>query len=251
LVFLRQEIYPLEVDDQLADVVGIASLADPLRRRLYRYVVHSDTAVGREAAAEAVGVAVHTAKFHLDRMVADGLLEVEYRRLTGRTGPGAGRPAKLYRRSGRDFSVSLPERHYDLLSDVLADAAEASVARRLPIDEVAPEVAHRHGELLGVEWADHAGSELPLELLAKALDDVGYEPRLVDEQLVLENCPFDRVAREHTALVCGLNVDFVRGVVDGLGCAGVSASLQPAPGRCCVSARHADPSPDMPGPGGP
>jgi predicted ArsR family transcriptional regulator len=93
LEFLRQEIYPLEVDDQLADVVGIASLADPLRRRLYRYVVHSDSAVGREAAAQAVGVAVHTAKFHLDRMVADGLLEVEYRRLTGRSGPGAGRPA--------------------------------------------------------------------------------------------------------------------------------------------------------------
>jgi predicted ArsR family transcriptional regulator len=235
------------MDDQLADVVGIASLADPLRRRLYRYVVHSDTAVGREAAADAVGVAVHTAKFHLDRMVADGLLEVEFRRLTGRTGPGAGRPAKLYRRSGRDFSVSLPERHYDLLSDVLADAAEASVAQRLPVDEVAPEVAHRHGELLGVEWADRAGThEAPLELLAHALDDVGYEPRLVEEQLVLENCPFDRVAREHTALVCGLNVDFVRGVVDGLGCRGITASLEPASGRCCVSARHEDASREMP-----
>jgi predicted ArsR family transcriptional regulator len=134
---------------------------------------------------------------------------------------------------------------------VLADAAEASVAQRLPVDEVAPAVAHRHGELLGVEWAERAGSEEPLELLAQALDDVGYEPRLVDEQLVLENCPFDRVAREHTALVCGLNVDFVRGVVDGLGCPGVTASLQPAPGRCCVSARRRETPTDMPEPGGP
>lgn len=239
------------MDDQLADVVGIAALADPLRRRLYRYVVHSGTAVGREAAAEAVGVAVHTAKFHLDRMVADGLLEVEYRRLTGRSGPGAGRPAKLYRRAGRDFTVSLPARHYDLLSDVLADAAEASVARRLPVDEVAAEVAHRHGELLGVEWADRTEGAAPLEVLAHALDDVGYEPRIAEERMVLENCPFDRVAREHTELVCGLNLDFVRGVVDGLGCSAVTASLEPAPGRCCVSARVDERAPDMPGPGGP
>jgi predicted ArsR family transcriptional regulator len=239
------------MDDQLADVVGIASLADPLRRRLYRYVVHSDAAVGREEAAEAVGVAVHTAKFHLDRMVADGLLEVEYRRLTGRSGPGAGRPAKLYRRAGRDFTVSLPARHYDLLSDVLADAAEASVRRRLPVDAVAPEVAHRHGELLGVEWADRSEGGTPLEHLAQALDDIGYEPRIAQERMVLENCPFDRVAREHTELVCGLNVDFVRGVVDGLGCAGVTASLEPAPGRCCVSARVDETDEQTPGPGGP
>jgi predicted ArsR family transcriptional regulator len=239
------------MDDQLADVVGIASLADPLRRRLYRYVVHSDEAVGREAAAAAIGVAVHTAKFHLDRMVADGLLEVEYRRLTGRTGPGAGRPAKLYRRSDRDFSVSLPERHYDLLSDVLADAADASVALRLPVDHVAPEVAHRHGELHGAEWAAREPDDEPIEALARALDDVGYEPHIDDGRMVLENCPFDRVARDHTALVCGLNLDFVRGVVDGLGCPGVTASLEPGAGRCCVSAQQADAGPDMPGPGEP
>jgi predicted ArsR family transcriptional regulator len=228
--------------EHLADVVGIAALADPLRRRLYRFVVRQDAPVGREAAADAVGIAVHTAKFHLDRMVADGLLEVEYRRLTGRSGPGAGRPAKLYRRAAREFSISLPERHYDLLSDVLADAADASVAQRLPVDEVAPDVARRHGRLLGVEWADRSEDDHdPVELLADALDQVGYEPRRTDDAgLVLENCPFDRVAREHTELVCGLNLDFVRGVIDGLGCDAVRATLEPSPGRCCVSARVRD-----------
>ncbi|HET6166967.1 MAG TPA: helix-turn-helix domain-containing protein [Marmoricola sp.] len=226
------------MDEPLADVVGIAALADPLRRRLYRYVARSTDPVGREEAAAAVDVAVHTAKFHLDRMVADGLLEVEYRRLSGRNGPGAGRPAKLYRRAARDFSVSVPARHYDLLSDVLADAAQASVERRLPVDEVAPEVARRHGELHGAGWAERSAQETELDRLAEALDDVGYEPRIDDERMVLENCPFDRVAREHTELVCGLNLDFVRGVADGLGCAGVAATLEPSPGRCCVSARE-------------
>ena len=221
----------------LADVAGIAALADPLRRRLYRYVARSVDAVGREEAAEVAGVPVHTAKFHLDRLVDEGLLVVEFRRLTGRTGPGAGRPAKLYRRAARDFAVSLPQRHYDLLSEVLAAAAAASVEQRVPIDEVAPGVARRRGREVG---AEHAGDPpaRPLEQVADTLDEVGYEPRVDGARVVLENCPFDRIAREHTALVCGLNVDFVQGVVEGLGCRGVAASLEPAPGRCCVSVRE-------------
>lgn len=223
--------------DPLDDVADLAALAEPLRRRLYRYVARSVEPVGREEAAGAIGVPVHTAKFHLDRMVDDGLLEVEYRRLTGRTGPGAGRPAKLYRRSSREFSVSLPERHYDLLSEVLAAAAAASVERRVPVDEVAPEVARQRGEELGAAWAGDSSQE-PLDRLADVLDDVGYEPRVEDARLVLDNCPFDRIAREHTTLVCGLNLDLVGGVIDGLGCRGVAASLEPSPGRCCVSAQH-------------
>src|SRR5215211_6815059 len=102
-----------------AAVAGIAALAEPLRRDLFDFVVGAGTAVSREQAAEGVGVPVHTAKFHLDRLVEGGLLEVEFRRLTGRTGPGAGRPSKLYRRTDRELSVSLPERHYDLLSRIL------------------------------------------------------------------------------------------------------------------------------------
>ncbi|HEY0904562.1 MAG TPA: helix-turn-helix domain-containing protein [Marmoricola sp.] len=224
--------------DSAADMAGLAALADPLRRRLYRFVARSPEPVGREQAADAVGVPVHTAKFHLDRMVQDGLLDVEFRRLTGRTGPGAGRPAKLYLRSDREFAVSLPERRYDVLSEVLAAAAAASVEQRAPVDEVASVVAHDYGaRMVEGRTGDATGGVGALERVAEALDDVGYEPRIVEGVMVLENCPFDRAAREHTALVCGLNLDFVRGVVDGLGCAEVDATLEPSPGRCCVSAR--------------
>jgi predicted ArsR family transcriptional regulator len=55
--------------------------------------------------------------------------------------------------------------------------------------------------------------------------------------VVLANCPFDALAQKHTALVCGLNRDFVQGVAEGLGCDGVAACLEPEPGRCCVTAR--------------
>jgi predicted ArsR family transcriptional regulator len=225
------------MQDELADVVGIAALADPLRRRLYRYVARSAAPVGREAAADAVGVAVHTAKFHLDRMVDDGLLAVEYRRLSGRSGPGAGRPAKLYRRSGHEFAVSLPERRYDLLSKILAESAEASVRRRVPVDEVAPEVAHRRGVTFGTEREGSAPNESALDRLAAALDDGGYEPRVAEDRMVLENCPFHLAAQDHPELVCGLNLEFVDGVAEGLRCRGVTASLEPAPGRCCVTVR--------------
>jgi len=230
------------MDDDLDDVVGLAALAEPQRRKLYRYVARSAEPVGRESAAQATGVPVHTAKFHLDRMVDDGLLEVEFRRLTGRTGPGAGRPAKLYRRAQREFAVSLPERHYDLLSEVLADAAAASIEQRVAVDVVAGDVARRHGERLGT---DHATDEpADLRRLGAVLEEVGYEPRVDGGRMVLENCPFDRIAQQHTALVCGLNLQLVQGVVDGLGCVGVSAGLEPSPGRCCVSARAEDQRPD-------
>jgi predicted ArsR family transcriptional regulator len=217
---------------------GLAALADPLRRRLYRFVARSPQPVGREESAAALDVPVHTAKFHLDRLVHDGLLEVEFRRLSGRSGPGAGRPAKLYRRSAREFAVSVPERSYDLLSRILAESAAASVDLRVPVDVVAPPIARRYGEEFGARHAA-SGTGSELERLAGALEDGGYEPRVVEERMVLENCPFDRAAREHTDLVCGLNLDFVGGVVAGLGCEGLTATLEPAPGRCCVSARPA------------
>jgi predicted ArsR family transcriptional regulator len=238
------------MDEPLDDVVGIAALADPLRRRLYRYVARSSEPVGREEAARAVQVAVHTAKFHLDRMVDDGLLEVEFKRLSGRSGPGAGRPAKLYRRSSRELSVSLPERRYDLLSQILAESAEASVVRRLPVDEVAPDVARRRGVAFGEQHGDSVAHGQSLDRLAAALEDGGYEPRVTDGRMVLENCPFHRAAQEHTDLVCGLNLDFVDGVAEGLGCRGLTTTLEPSVGRCCVSARSTDDASDAAGPGG-
>lgn len=219
---------------------SLASLADPTRRRLYRLVARATAPVGREQAAEQLDIPAHTAKFHLDRLVEDGLLDVEFRRLTGRSGPGAGRPAKLYRRSGHDVSLSLPPRNYDLLSGILAGAMEAAVLEGAPVGDagdVATRVARDEGRAVGQAVPTTGHDHDCLERLTSALEPQGYEPRIEDGRMVLENCPFDRVARDHTELVCGLNLDFVDGVVSGLGCSDVRASLEPSPGRCCVSAR--------------
>ena len=222
--------------DLSTQAAGIGALADDTRRALYEYVSAQAEPVGREQAATELGLAVHNVNFHLDRLVTEGLLEVEYRRLSGKTGPGAGRPSKLYRRASREFAVSLPPRRYDLVGDILASAVSRAAAG-VPLDQALHESARREGLSLrqGVESLDRAGS---LPALAQVLRSQGFEPQVRDDEVVLSNCPFDALAQKHTALVCGLNQAFVQGVADGLG-SDVIACLEPEPGRCCVKARAA------------
>lgn len=223
--------------DLAEQVAGIGALADPVRRALYQYVTAQSQAVGREAAAAAVRVPVHTAKFHLDRLCDEGLLQAEFRRLSGRTGPGAGRPAKLYRRADRQFSVSLPERRYDLVAHILATAVQRA-AQGTPLADALHGAAYEEGRHLGTETST-AGPDLAR--LAQALATQGFEPRIEDGVLVLANCPFDSLVREHASLICSLNESYVQGAVDGLGCVSVRADLAPVPGMCCVQARSATP----------
>jgi predicted ArsR family transcriptional regulator len=214
---------------------AIGTLADPLRRRLYDFVAGRDDGVGREEAARAVGVPTHTARFHLDKLVEAGLLSVDHRRLSGRTGPGAGRPAKVYRRSTTDIAVSLPERGYELVGHVFAAAVERSL-EGAPLTEALAEEARAAGRRDGTAYdaGQHEDQGGELERSAEVLKGRGFEPTRVDDGLVLRNCPFDALAREHTALVCGVNHDYVGGVLEGLGCHHTSACLDPGPDRCCV-----------------
>ncbi|MEZ0578865.1 helix-turn-helix transcriptional regulator [Nocardioides sp. MH1] len=218
---------------------SIGALADDTRRALYAYVAAQPDPVGREQAAAALGIAQHNVNFHLDRLVDEGLLEVEYRRLSGRTGPGAGRPSKLYRRSRREYAVSLPERRYDLAGGILAAAVELA-AGGVDLPEALRAAAHQEGRALG-SAEPVRGEEDALAATARLLAAQGYEPHLADGVVSLTNCPFDALAQKHTALVCGLNKDFVEGLAVGSGCAGVSASLEPEPDRCCVKVRAGDP----------
>jgi predicted ArsR family transcriptional regulator len=215
-------------------VTTLGALADPVRRALYRFVSDQEEPVSREQAAEGVEVPRHTAKFHLDRLVDEGLLVTEFRRLTGRTGPGAGRPAKLYRRSAREVSVTLPHRRYDLAAEVLADAIERSL-KGMAMDEAIAAAADAAAGLAVDTAPDRSrhrrGGEL--DRVAVTLAPFGYEPK-VDDHLALANCPFDRLAADHRELVCGMNLAFVGSVADRLGCTGVRAEQDPADDGCCV-----------------
>jgi predicted ArsR family transcriptional regulator len=172
--------------------------------------------------------------FHLDRLVSDGLLEVEFRRLSGREGPGAGRPSKLYRRADREFAVSLPERRYDLVGDILA-AAVIRAAGGVALEDALERCAHDEGVQVGASAATSAADDAELDALAEVLAGQGYEPHVEAGTVLLANCPFDALARKHTELVCGLNRSFVQGVADGLACQ-ATARLEPSADRCCVTA---------------
>jgi predicted ArsR family transcriptional regulator len=221
-----------------ARVNGIAALGEPLRRALYRYVVAQPDPVNRDQAAEGAGVARHVAKFHLDRLVDDGLLEVEYRRASGKRGPGAGRPAKFYRRSSREVAVSLPERHYELAGKLLAQAITNAQRDDVPVADSLRAAAHDVGRGLGQKVRQQAGARAGRTKLLAATTDVlrgcGYEPRNDASGMTLVNCPFHALAQDYTELVCGMNLELMNGLVDDVEASGLEARLEPTPGQCCV-----------------
>lgn len=219
-------------------VRSVAALADPVRRALYEYVVAQPGPVSREQAATGIGVAQHAAKFHLDRLEEDGLLTAEFRRPPGRRGPGAGRPAKHYRRADRDIEVSLPERHYDLAGELLARAIVTTESTAVPVGEALSAAAAEAGRELGTRVRDglpaRSSAKRQLEAVAAALTARGYVPQVEGGTITLANCPFHALARNHTDLVCGMNLDLLEGLLDGLGPSKLRAHLSPSPGRCCV-----------------
>jgi predicted ArsR family transcriptional regulator len=209
----------------MTDELGrLAALDEPVRRRLYAHVRRSREPVTREEAAEAVGISRSLAAYHLDKLAEQSLLVTSYRRPEGRTGPGAGRPAKVYEAQG-EVSVSVPPREYELAAGLLAEAAETSDEAQAALDAVAARAGRRLGE----------GGEGSLD---DALTARGYEP-FEDEPGVirLRNCPFHRLAEQHRDVVCRMNQSYLAGVLEGLGRDDVTASLEPERGRCCVAIR--------------
>jgi predicted ArsR family transcriptional regulator len=224
-----------------ADLTGLAGLAEPTRRALYLYVRDQGSAVSRDEAAAGVGVPRHKAKFHLDKLVDGGLLEVEFARRTGRQGPGAGRPAKLYRRAAREFSVTLPRRSYELAGRLMARGITGARGAGRPVVETLDHAAREQGRELAAEALRRAGDDPAPEALQAAarsvLDEQGYATRADG---TFANCPFHALVAEHTDLVCGMNLAIVEGMLGGLPPLPVAAVLDPGEGRCCVRLAAAD-----------
>lgn len=224
------------------DVTGIGALADPVRRELYRFVAAQPGPVSRDEAAAATGIARHQAKFHLDRLEADGLLQSDYARLTGRSGPGAGRPSKRYRRSPDQIAISLPPREYELAGRLMADAIAESARTGTPAIEVLRSLAHDYGREIGsTATAGQAPADAmaALELAIGVLGEHGYEPRDADGEVFLANCPFHALAQAQTELACTMNLALISGVSEALEPHGPQTRLCPDPSRCCVVLRAA------------
>jgi predicted ArsR family transcriptional regulator len=200
---------------------AIGALREPARRAVYEYVVARAEPVSRNEVAEAVRIGRTLAAFHLDRLTEAGLLETSYAPRSG--GPGAGRPAKLYRRSAAEHAVTLPPRDYRLLAEVLASAVE-----RAGVEPAAYTAAREQGAKL-------AGGPVIPRLAA-----LGYEPfEDADRTIRLRNCPFHALAGTHPGLVCGLNLALIEALVaDG----SRRVELDPDASGCCVAIRSKDKS---------
>lgn len=231
-----------DADEADAQIESLALLRDPLRRSIYRFVSRATEPVSRDDVASAVQASRSLVAFHLDKLVAEGLLQTSFRRLSGRSGPGAGRPAKLYERSARQLDVTLPAREYELAAHLFLTALDGS-GRRGPKDRL-QNAARELGQTSGAR--DVAANGVPrgraasVDRLEPLLERLGYEPFRDGTSLCLRNCPFHALAEQSTTTVCGMNLALLEGVLDGMCTKGLIAQLRPAPGRCCVEIRPAD-----------
>jgi predicted ArsR family transcriptional regulator len=208
---------------QMDPLGALSSLGDATRRRIYDVVAAAPAALTRDEVASEAGIGRTLAAYHLDRLAAEGLLTVARERRTGRSGPGAGRPAKVYARSQQEVTVSVPPRDYHVAARLLADAAAADASGRTR--RALADAAAGLGRELAVEGGD----------LDAMLRERGYEP-YEDEPGVrrLRNCPFHAVAQRQPEVVCEMNLALLAALVEGRD---VTASLEPGPGRCCVALR--------------
>jgi predicted ArsR family transcriptional regulator len=216
------------------DLSAVALLDEPTRRRLFDYVRLKGEAVGRDEAAQAAGISRSLAAFHLDRLVDGGLLDVTYRRMSGRAGRGAGRPAKLYRFGARRISVTVPQTRYELAGQVLARAFEEG--------QTAPAAVRREGRSRGRELGRLAPTVVEddsLDGAAHVLADLGFEPRIDREsgEVRLDNCPFHALVEQSRDLVCAMNGALVKGVLEGAGIDGLRLEGDDDPDTCCVRLR--------------
>jgi len=215
---------------------NLASLADPARRGVYRFVVDHATGADRNQVADALALSRSLAAYHLDRLVDDGLLVARFEHRGTRRGPGSGRPSKIYERAGTEFEVSLPPRDYALAARVMADALSSLDGEG---GEALSAAAVRHGhQLREARRAAPSGEGSPLDGAARQLAACGYEPYQRDGRLRLRNCPFDAIARDHRDLVCAMNLALLGGMFDTPSPSSLAVALEPAEGECCVTIRQ-------------
>ena len=221
---------------------AIAALDDDLRRRIYDYIRAARRPITREEGAAAVGISRKLAAFHLDKLVAAGLLRADYPQPSGVR--KVGRAPKVYVPVDADVRISIPERRPDVLAAILIDAVLSERS-----GETAPHAvlraAHDRGAAIGAAERQNSrpgrlGAERALTLSESLLSRQGYEPDRVSPTLIcLRNCPFHPVNRQFPDLVCGLNHSFLTGFLTGLNASTVRADLRPRAGECCVELRPA------------
>lgn len=222
------------LDERIGDITS--ALGDPTRRAVYIAVREAAEPLTSTDVADLFDIHPNVARHHLDKLANDGYLEVDRRRQSGRSGPGAGRPAKCYSPSGKGIDLHFPSRRHDLLVELLVRIVERSGGSDAA--RVAEDVGREYGEELASEIGSPADAayETAVTAIAKAMTGLGFEMSADPGagRLLTSSCPFGGAAAQHPEVVCSLD----RGIVSGL-FAGMSRPcepvLHPDPHEACVT----------------
>lgn len=200
------------LDRSIGDLT--ASLGDPTRRAIYIAVRQSAEPVTSSSIAELFRLHPNVARHHLDRLAADGYLQVTHRRPSGRSGPGAGRPAKCYEATGKPIDLHFPAQRPDLLLDLLSRVIDGVGASN--VAEVAEAVGREYGSSLAAEIGepDAPGYATAVTAVARAMRGIGFqtEPEPDSRRILTSHCPFGEAATDHPEVFCSLD----RGIVAGM-----------------------------------
>ena len=211
-----------QFDRDLGELTG--SLGDGTRRGIYIAVREFSEPVTAGQIALMFDIHPNVARHHLDRLTNDEYLTVTRKRPSGRTGPGAGRPAKCYAASDKEIDLHYPSRRMDLLTNLLLELVD-ELAPGTPT-ESARKIGYRHGTRLAEEIGlpTDEGFSQSVRAVAQAMTELGFEMEADTDQsrLITSHCPFGQTAMNHPEVVCSLDQGLIAGLM-----ASVDTTWQP------------------------
>ncbi len=206
---------------------ALAAIGDPQLRETLVWVRRQPAAVTADEVAAAQNVHRNVARSRLERLAKAGLLQVGFERRSGRTGPGAGRPAKTYAVAPELEAAEFPVRRYDRLIGLLMDALP-SRGRSERLRELGTEFGRtlaEHGRLRTAAEASKAA-----EQVCETLRKLGYQAAVAESDaarvvIATPTCPL----RPLVATTPGAS-DVDRGMWAGLFAA--ASGVEPDTIRC-------------------
>ena len=214
----------LSADEFTAAVAAVTNaFGDPTRREIYLFV-RDRGAEGVTASEVAEQFALHpnVARHHLEKLTGGGYLVVEVGRRSGDTGArAAGRPSKRYCAVELDDTFSMPLKHDDVLSNLLAAALDALGPDQATA--LADDVGYEYGRSLAARMdpnAGHRSVRAAVGAVADALTAHGFAAHTEEHggelSIVSECCPFGDTATKYPHVVCALDRGMIRGMLAGL-----------------------------------
>jgi predicted ArsR family transcriptional regulator len=215
---------------------ALEGVGNPELRATLLWASSRSAPVTADELAAAHGLHRNVARSRLERLVSAGLLRTTYERRSGRRGPGAGRPAKLYAVSPQVEPIEFPRRQYEsLVGLLLAAQPDGRLA------EIGAEFGKQLGRSAGLRPVRPVRKGL--ERLCSALGRLGYQVSLIeagDRHAVLQTptCPLRPVVRAHpeaTELDRGMWSGLAAVALPGIETSAVCADCWDSTAQCRVS----------------